>query len=196
MQVPADAEKANPQAQQLAYLQLQLRIAEDQLRNFGVSDAQLQEIGQSRQANGIVEFRAPANGAILFRNVSTGQRIERGTELFRIADLTHVWVLVDLFESDGAAVRTGMQARVRYQGRTLPARMSNALPQLDPASLTLRARLEVNNASVLLSPGMFVDVEFDVREPYGLAVPGDAILDAGQRKLVFVSPREGIFEPR
>jgi multidrug efflux pump subunit AcrA (membrane-fusion protein)/YHS domain-containing protein len=196
MPVPGDADKSNPQLQQLSYLQMQLRLAEDQLRNFGVSDLQMTELGRSRQANGIVEFRAPASGVVLFRNVNAGQRIDRGTELFRIADLTHLWVLADLFESDSGAIHAGSPARVRYQGRTLPARMSSALPQLDPASRALRARLEIDNVNSLLSPGMFVDVEFDVREPEGIAVPADAILDTGQHKMVFVSPREGVFEPR
>jgi len=196
MPVPADADKSSPQLQQLSYLQMQLRLAEDQLRNFGVSDSQLTELGRSRLANGIVEFRAPASGVVLFRNASAGQRIDRGTELFRIADLTHLWVLADLFEGDSGAIHAGATARVHYQGRTIPARMSSALPQLDPASRALRARLEIDNQSSLLSPGMFVEVEFDVREPDGIAVPADAILDTGQHKIVFVSPREGVFEPR
>jgi multidrug efflux pump subunit AcrA (membrane-fusion protein)/YHS domain-containing protein len=196
MPIPADADKSNPQLQQLSYLQMQLRLAEDQLRNFGVSDLQMTELGRSRLANGIVEFRAPASGVVLFRNVNAGQRIDRGTELFRIADLAHLWVLADLFESDGGAIHAGSPARVRYQGRTIAARMSSALPQLDPASRALRARLEIDNVSSRLSPGMFVEVEFDVREPDGIAVPADAILDTGQHKIVFVSPREGVFEPR
>jgi RND family efflux transporter MFP subunit len=196
MPIPADADKSNPQLQQLSYLQMQLRLTEDQLRNFGVSALQLAELGRSRLANGIVEFRAPASGVVLFRNASAGQRIDRGTELFRIADLAHLWVLADLFESDGGAIHAGSPASVRYQGRTIAARMSSALPQLDPASHALRARLEVDNAASLLSPGMFVEVEFDVREPDGIAVPADAILDTGQHKIVFVSPREGLFEPR
>jgi membrane fusion protein, copper/silver efflux system len=196
MPVPADADKSNPQLQQLSYLQMQLRLAEDQLRNFGVSDSQMTELGRSRVANGIVEFRAPASGVVLLRNVNAGQRIDRGTELFRIADLSHLWVLADLFESDSGAIRAGSPARVRYQGRTIAARMSSALPQLDPASRALRARLEIDNVASLLSPGMFVEVEFDVREPDGIAVPADAILDTGQHKIVFVSPREGVFEPR
>jgi Cu(I)/Ag(I) efflux system membrane fusion protein len=196
MPVPADADKTNPQLQQLSYLQMQLRLAEDQLRNFGVSDSQMNELGKSRQANGIVEFRAPSSGVVLYRSVNTGQRIDRGTELFRVADLTRLWVLADLFESDSGAIRAGATVRVRYQGRAIPARLSAALPQLDAASRSLRARLEIDNVSSRLSPGMFVDVEFDVREPEGITVPVEAILDTGQRKVVFVSPQEGIFEPR
>ena len=196
MPVPAGADKSNPQLQQLSYLQMQLRLTEDQLRNFGVSDSQMSELGRSRQANGIVEFRAPASGVVLFRNVNAGQRVDRGTELFRIADLSHLWVLADLFEGDSGAIHAGTTARVSYQGRTIAARMSGALPQLDPASRTLRARLEIDNAASLLSPGMFAEVEFDVQEPEGIAVPADAILDTGRHKIVFVSPREGVFEPR
>lgn len=196
MPVPADSDKTNPQLQQLSYLQMQLRLAEDQLRNFGVSDSQMSELGKSRQANGIVEFRAPSSGVVLYRSVNPGQRIDRGTELFRVADLTHLWVLADLFESDSGAIRTGATVRVRYQGRTIPAKMSAALPQLDAVSRSLRARLEIGNVSSLLSPGMFVDVEFDIREPDGITVPADAILDTGQHKVVFVSPQDGSFEPR
>ncbi len=196
MPVPADADQNNPQAQQLAYLKMQLRVAEDQLRSFGVSGPQMAEISKSRLANGVVEFRAPSSGLVVLRSVNSGQRIERGTELFRVADITHLWVLADLFESDAGSVRPGIPARVQYQGRTFPAAVSPALPQFDTSSRTLRTRLEVSNPRALLTPGIFVEVEFDVREPEGIAVPAEAVLDTGQRKIVFVSPSEGVFEPR
>ncbi|MCX7063209.1 MAG: DUF3604 domain-containing protein, partial [Proteobacteria bacterium] len=68
--------------------------------------------------------------------------------------------------------------------------------QFDPASRTLKVRLELENPDLLLRPEMFVDVEFEVREPEGISVPLDAVLDLGPRKAVFVSTGEGVFEPR
>ena len=74
--------------------------------------------------------------------------------------------------------------------------MTNSLPQFDPASRTLRVRLELDNADFVLRPDMFVDVEFDIKEPKGISVPFEALLDSGRRKTVFVSTGEGVFEAR
>jgi YHS domain-containing protein/multidrug efflux pump subunit AcrA (membrane-fusion protein) len=121
--------------------------------------------------------------------------LERGAEAFRVADLARVWVLADLFENESGLIRPGAAARVRYQGRVYPASVGDAR-FFDSASRTLKVRLDLDNSGLLLRPDMFVDVEFDVREPEGVSVPVDAVLDSGRRKTVFVSTGPGAFEPR
>jgi len=127
-----------------------------------------------------------------------GLRFERGTELYRIADLSHVWILADVFENEAQFLTPGITAKVTLpnQNRTFNAKVSNAVPQFDLASRTLKIRLEVDNQHIVLKPDMFVDVEFPVKYEPGIAVPVDAVVDTGLRKVVFVDKGDGTFEPR
>jgi Cu(I)/Ag(I) efflux system membrane fusion protein len=168
------------------------------LRNLGMSEHQLDEIMRTRQGADQVEIRAPEAGFLLTRNITLGERFQRGTELYRIADLSHVWVLADIFENESRHFRPGVVAKVSNpaQNRTFQARVSDVLPQFDATSRTLKVRLEADNPGYALRPDMFVDVEFPVRLPPALFVPVEAVLDSGTKKTVFVARGNGFFEPR
>jgi Cu(I)/Ag(I) efflux system membrane fusion protein len=170
----------------------------DTLRNLGMPDVQIQELARTQHLARSIWISSPATGFILARNVSTGQRIEKGSELYRIADLSHVWILADTFENEAQYFRPGESVRVvlPYQNRTLPAKVSDALPQFDPATRALRVRLEADNPQYTLRPDMFVDVELPVSLPPAIIVPTDAVLDSGLKKIVFVDRGNGYFEPR
>lgn len=173
----------------------QVRLSEELLQTYGMSEKQLREVARTRQATRDIEFRSPVSGLVLARNVALGQRAARGEELFRIAELSRIWVLADLFENESGLVRTGSEARVRYQGIAHRAVVAEAR-QFDAASRTMKVRLELDNPGLVLRPDMFVDVELDVREPAGISVPVDALIDSGRRQAVFVATGEGAFEPR
>lgn len=168
------------------------------LRNLGMSDHQLDEIMQTRSGGEHVEIRAPAAGFILARNVTLGERFQRGTELYRIADLSHVWVLADIFENESWFFRPGLPVKVTqpFQNKTFRARVSNILPQFDASTRTLKVRIESDNPSYALRPDMFVDVEIPVTLPSALTIPAEAVLDSGLKKTVFVDRGNGLFEPR
>ena len=166
------------------------------LRNLGVSERQLEEIRTKRRIDQVIEVVSPVDGFVLDRKASAGLRCARGFELYRVADLRRVWILADLYESQAPFVRPGSKARVRFQNRELEARVSRAEPTFDEAARTLKVRLETDNPGFALKPGMFVDVQFDVELPPSLAVPADAIVDSGLRRIVFVDRGGGTFEPR
>jgi membrane fusion protein, copper/silver efflux system len=168
------------------------------LRNLGMSDHQLNEIMRTRNGGERVEIRASEAGFILVRNLSLGERFQRGTELYRIADLSHVWVLADIFENESRYFRPGMTATVTYgpEKKVFRARVSDVLPQFDGNSRTLKLRLDVANPGFTLRPDMFVDVSLPVEFPTALTVPAEAILDSGLKKTVFVDRGNGFFEPR
>jgi Cu(I)/Ag(I) efflux system membrane fusion protein len=170
----------------------------DRLRNLGVSDAQIKQMSENRQLPESVDIVAPAEGFILARNISPGQHFERATEFYRIADLTKVWILADVFGSEAQAFQPGAVARVTLsdQRKSFSARVSNVLPQVDPATRTLKLRLEVDNPGFALRPDMFVDVDLPVAMPAGLTVPLDAVIDTGREQRVFVESSSGVFEPR
>lgn len=170
----------------------------DRLRNLGMSEAQIRQMAASGQLPESVDVVAPADGFILARNISPGQHFERSTEFYRIADLSRVWIIAEVFENEAQYFRPGAVARASLPGqqKTFQARIMDILPQVDPATRTLQLRLEADNPRFALRPDMFVDVELPTSVPPGVAVPRDAVVDFGMKKRVFVDRGNGFFEPR
>ena len=139
----------------------------DSLRGLGMSDLQIEEIHRTRTASPHINIYSPVSGFVLTRNISPSQRFDKGTELYRIADISRVWVMTDIFEKDRQFLKPGAEATILYQGRRLKARMSDALPQFDAQSRTLKTRFELDNPAIVLQPDMFVDVEFERRDAAG-----------------------------
>jgi membrane fusion protein, copper/silver efflux system len=184
--------------QQIELTGITIQQYKDTLSNLGMSDIQIEEIGRTRAYTENIQIRSPATGFILYRNLSTGERIEKGKELYRIADLRRVWILADLFENEAKYVKPGALVKVTLPGRqeVFHAKVTNVLPQFDPSTRTLKVRLEADNPGYVLRPDMFVDVDLPVTFPPAVTVPADAVLDAGIRKTVFVDLGNGLFEPR
>jgi RND family efflux transporter MFP subunit len=183
---------------QIAAAKTNLQRAEEALRNLGVSEGQIEELRAKRQTTPAIRIASPVDGFILVRNTLVGQRVERGTELYRIADLRRVWILADVYENQLPFIRSGMTATVTaaQQNRRYGATVSAAQPIFDEAARTMKVRLETDNDGFVLKPGMFVDVAFAIEMPATLAVPADAIVDTGLRKTLFVDRGNGFFEPR
>jgi Cu(I)/Ag(I) efflux system membrane fusion protein len=172
-------------------------VSIDRLRNLGVSDEQIKDLSKQRQASTLAYISSPADGFIMTRNISPGEKFDRGMEFYRIVDLRHVWILADVFENDSQAYRPGMMATVTLpQGKKLHARVSDVLPQIDPATRTFKLRLEADNPGFVLRPDMFVDVHLSVRLPAGISVPADALVDSGLTKRVYVESGPGMYQPR
>ena len=183
---------------QLAAYERNLRLARQNLSDLGFPPEQIAQIEAARQPARLVQIRAPAAALVLARNVSLGQRFEPAVELFTLADIRRVWVLADANESDAPLLRPGAVAHVRQprQGHALEARVSRVPPQFDTAARTLRVRLELDNPGFLLRPDMYVDVEVDVELGPALVIPGQAVIDSGARRIVYVRTGEGEFSPR
>jgi Cu(I)/Ag(I) efflux system membrane fusion protein len=185
-------------AAQIVLTKASIQQAADTLKNLGMGDRQIEELGRTRQHTQRVRLTAPASGLVIARNASPGQRLERGAELYRIADLGQVWILVDIFEHEADYVRPGVVAKVWLPPRrkSVDAWVSDLLPQFDPVSRSLKMRLEAENPGYTLRPDMFVDVDLPLRLPAAVTVPIDAVLDSGLKKTVFVERGHGLFEPR
>ena len=170
----------------------------DRLRNLGMNDVQIKQIADNRQLPVSVDIFAPADGFILARNISPGQHFDHSMEFYRIADLSKVWVIAEVYAQEAPYLRPGAAAQVtlREQGRQLAARVTDSLPQSEAGGGTVKLRLEVDNPSFLLRPEMLVDVAFPVRLQPAVTVPLDALVDSGARARVYVEHGEGVFEPR
>lgn len=183
-------------AHTLAAANIQQRV--DQLLSVGMSRAQMEEIASTGHYPEGIKILAPANGFVLARNVSPGQTFEKGAEFFRIADLSRVWIVADVFERDAQHLRPGVRAEVSLpnQGTRLSAKVAEVLPQFDAASRTLKVRFEADNPGFRLRPDMLVDVTLQVTLPNTISVPSDAVVDSGLKKTVFVERTPGVFEAR
>jgi Cu(I)/Ag(I) efflux system membrane fusion protein len=176
-----------------------LQQAIDRLLTIGMSRVQIEELARTRRVPATIQVSAPDDGFVIARDISIGQKFERGDELYRIADLRRVWILADVFGRDVEYVQPGMAAEISLpgRGRSIRARVSgDVLPQFDQASQSLKVRLEADNPHYVLRPDMSVDVELRVDVPPSVAVPVDAVIDSGVRKIVFVERSAGVFEPR
>jgi len=175
-----------------------LRTNEEALRALGMGDPQIKELAKKRQTTRDISVTSPADGIVLARNISPEQRFDKGAELYRIADLTKVWIIADVYGDQSAALRPGSKVKVtvRELGKTVYATVTANPPLFDPESRTLKLRLEADNPSLALRPDMFVDLSFNVTAPAGLSIPAEAVLDTGTKKIVYVQVADDIFEPR
>jgi len=194
-----EAKSGTVDSTQMGWARIAEEQAVDRLITLGMSWLQIEHIRQTRTIPANVEITAPTDGFIVGRYVTAGEKIMRGTELFRIADLRKVWVVADVPPGDSERVTPGMTADVTLAGRTLPVRArvsSDVLPQFDATTQSSKIRLEIDNPGFALRPEMFVDVHLQVPYAASTTVPADALVRSGMSTTVFVERSAGVFEPR
>jgi Cu(I)/Ag(I) efflux system membrane fusion protein len=138
-------------------------------------------------------------GTVVKRDVTLGSALEAGKELFEIADLSSVWVVVDVYGSELPFIRAGDEATLVVDGvggEPRKGRVDYVYPTLNETARTARARIDVTNSDGALKPGMYAEATLAADLGEQLVVDADAILDTGVRQLVFVSSADGKFEPR
>jgi Cu(I)/Ag(I) efflux system membrane fusion protein/cobalt-zinc-cadmium efflux system membrane fusion protein len=176
------------------------RSARRKLELWDVSDREIEAIAKSGKVRRELPIRSPRAGFVLDKNVVEGARVEAGEDLYRIGDLRHIWVTVEVYEFDAPWVEVGQPAQMELsyeQGKVLEGRVGYIYPTLNEKSRTLTVRLEFENPGIHLKPGMFATVYIQFRRVDDvLAIPTEAIIDSGRRKIVFVSVGAGRFEPR
>ncbi len=175
--------------------------AMQRLRNLGVTESRLREIRDSGANPRTIDWLAPASGTVIAKRIINGQRVVAGDELYRIVDLSNLWVIADVAEGDLADITPGMRATVTfraYRGQPVDGVVTFIYPEVRPETRTARVRIEVANPDQRLKPDMYADVVFQVeadRTPV-ITVPTSAVIDAGARQIVLVAKGEGRFEPR
>ncbi len=175
--------------------QAKLASMRERLILLGQTEKQIDGLRASGRVNSMLTIESPASGTILSRTVNAGEVVTAGKELFRLADLSTVWVVGQVYESDFALVRLGTSARVTtaaYAGKTLTGRVSFIDPRVDPQTRTAQVRVEVVNQAETLRLGMFVDLSFGVPEAKesaasAVVVPKSAIQMAGSKQVVFLA---------
>lgn len=174
--------------------------ARRRLQYWDISDAQIARLVQTGDITKTMTLRSKVRGLVLQKNVVEGQRIMAGESLYRIADLSVVWLEGEVFERDLSAVRLGQSVAAEFDafaGESRVGRITYIYPILDADTRTVRIRVEFNNPGLRLKPGMYGTIRIvgSTAKP-SLLVPRSAVLATGERRLVFVRRKDGMLEPR
>ncbi|MGC4001560.1 MAG: efflux RND transporter periplasmic adaptor subunit [Anaeromyxobacter sp.] len=173
--------------------------ARRKLELWDVSEGELAKIARTGQPVKDVMFYAPATGVITRKDVVPGMRVNAGDMPYEIVDLSRVWVVADVYESELRHVKVGMSATLTlkaYPNRTFQGRVAFIAPLLDPKTRSVNVRLEFGNPTGELKPEMFGEVVLQGRGREGLRIPSDAVIDSGTKSVVFVALGDGKFQPR
>jgi len=177
-----------------------LDSARERLQLFDVPEHQIKELEQSRKPKKQLHIHSPFAGTIMNIGAREGQYITPKDELYLIADLSRVWVYVEVYEDELPWLKVGDRAQMRVRaapGRLFEGKVTFIYPILDGKSRTVRVRLEFNNPGQVLKPGMFANVVlFTDPQPDTVVLPAEAIVRTGSREQVFVVRDKGKFEPR
>jgi Cu(I)/Ag(I) efflux system membrane fusion protein len=176
-----------------------VQSARQRLLLFGVKEKQIAELEKAGKPNIRLPIYTPLSGVVIEKMVQQGQYVNTGDVLFNIADLSTVWVEVEVYENEFPNVHVGQRVEIRSQsfpGRPFTGRVSYIYPFLDPKTRTVKVRVAMPNPGMKLKPDMFVNAV--IKSPLGSAIvlPVTAVIDTGSRKVVWVETSPGMFEPR
>ena len=179
--------------------QSMLGASRRRLAYWDITDEQIERLEQTGEVTKTMRLVAPVSGVVLEKDVVEGQRVTPGMRLYRLADLSTVWVEGEVFERDLQFVAVGLQAHIEvtaYPGQHVMGSVSFLHPTVEVLSRTNRVRVSVPNPDLRFKPGMFATVFFEVAAIQdGIAVPLDAVVVTGERNLVFVRDEQGQLDP-
>ncbi|NUM76768.1 efflux RND transporter periplasmic adaptor subunit [candidate division KSB1 bacterium] len=176
-----------------------LESAKRRLQLWDISEKQIEELERSGEITKTLTIYSPIRGYVLEKMAVQGLKVMPGMNLYQIADLSTVWVLADIYEYEIPFVKIGQEAAVTltyYPGEVFKGRVTYIYPFLAPETRTVKVRLEFSNPGEKLKPGMYANVNLQSGAGRQLAVPEEAVMDAGAEQIVFVAHEGGYFEPR
>jgi Cu(I)/Ag(I) efflux system membrane fusion protein len=171
------------------------------LRNWDISDAQLQRLQRDGKATRTLTIYSPSSGVVLEKTAVQGMRFMPGETLFKITDLSSIWLLADVFEQDLSLVHVGQNVKINvdaYPEKELTGKVAFIYPTINSETRTAKVRVELANQGGMLRPDMFAKVQLvggDTKSRL-LAVPDSAVIDSGKLQVVLIQRSEGLFEPR
>ncbi|OGU14972.1 MAG: efflux transporter periplasmic adaptor subunit [Geobacteraceae bacterium GWC2_53_11] len=173
--------------------------SKQRLMLFGVKESQIAELEKAGKPNIRLPIFTPISGIVIEKMVQQGQYVNTGEVLFNVADLSTVWVEIEVYENEFPNIHVGQQVEIKSQsfpGRPFTGRIAFIYPFLDPKTRTVKARVEMPNPGMKLKPDMFVNAVIKVPLGSAIVVPVTAVIDTGKRQVVWVESTPGMFEPR
>jgi RND family efflux transporter MFP subunit len=178
-----------------------ITAAEERLRLWDVTDREIQTLEKAGEVKRTISVLSPVSGVITERTAyHHGTFVDPSKDLFTIVDLSRVWILGDVYETDIPFIRTGQPASVELPysggGRQMHGRVDFIYPFLDPKSRTVQVRMEFPNPGLLLKPEMFININLTVALGRQVLIPQDAVMNTGTEQYVFIDKRNGYVQPR
>lgn len=176
-----------------------LDVSRRRLQLWDVADSHIEELERTGKVLKALPFHAPLSGTVIEKTAMAGMRVMPGEVLYTIADLSEVWVLADIYEYELPLVQPGQTATVSLSYAPQAAfsgRIGFIYPTVDPETRTAKVRFELDNPKELLKPGMYADVQLAVPLGARLAVSRDAVLESGERQIIFIHHGGGKLEWR
>jgi len=176
-----------------------VQSAKQRLMLFGVKENQIAELEKAGKPNIRLPIYTPLSGVVIEKMVQQGQYVNTGDVLFNIADLSRVWVEIEVYENEFPNIKIGQRVEIQSQsfpGKPFSGRIAFIYPFLDPKTRTVKARVEMANPGMKLKPDMFVRASVKVALGKAIVVPVTAVMDTGKRQVVWIETAPGMFEPR
>lgn len=176
-----------------------LETTRRRLRLWNLTESQIARLAETRKPKEYMSVLSPVTGTVIEKHVVAGSAVEPGMRLYRVADLSRVWVEADLYESDIPLVQIGQTAKqtlAYLPGKTFTGRVSYLYPYLDATTRTGSIRIDVPNPNGTLKPNMYVNVALQIPLGTQLVVPEAAVIMAGKTNLVFVDRGSGRLQPQ
>jgi RND family efflux transporter MFP subunit len=177
-----------------------LAATRERLKLWDVSDAQIARLEKTGEVQKTMSFYSPFSGVVLERNAFPGHYIGPENAVFKIADLSTIWVHGQMFESELRRVAVGHEAHIEFPygqtTRTLKGRITFIYPDVDPMTRRGRVRIELKNPGLELKPESYVTVVVHTPGGHELAVPREAVIDTGTKRYSILARDGGYFEPR
>jgi Cu(I)/Ag(I) efflux system membrane fusion protein len=173
--------------------------ARQRLALWDIGEKDILELERTRKPLRDLTFYSPVSGYVLQKTALQGLKVTPADHLYDIVDLSVVWVLADIYEMNLPSIRLGQPASISlasWPGKTWHGRIVFINPTVDPATRTVKARLEFSNPGNELKPDMYADVVIGGMRGSGIAIPESAVIATGERNIVFVGKGDGMFEPR
>ena len=173
--------------------------AKRRLKLWDINDDQIKALEESGQAKKTLILYSPFSGFVLEKAAYKGMNVMPGVALFKLADLSVVWLIADVYEYELPFIRLGQQASVQLSyipGEIITGKAIYIYPSLNPETRTAKVRFEIPNSHERLKPEMYANVEIKVHLGQKLTVPEGAIIDTGLRQLAIIDKGNGYFEPR
>ena len=176
-----------------------LAQAREKLVRWGFTGSQIAELQRNRKTSDVVTIYSPVSGTVVRKNVDPQHYANAGEDLYEVADLSTVWLLSDVYESELRSLKVGEAVEATaeaYPGAVFHGKVTFISPSVDPGTRTVSVRAEIPNAAGKLKTDMYMSALLRVRLPEAIAVPASAVLSTGQRNVVWVQKGAGVFEPR
>jgi len=198
IRLAADIENGTPDAKRSA--DDMVTSARRRLLYLDIPASDIEALERTGTVTKTLTLRSPVQGVVVEKSVLGGQRIMEGETLFRVADLSTVWVEGEIYERDLAVVRIGARVEVEleaYPGEARSGAVTYIYPTVDPATRTTRVRVALQNPALRLRPGMYATIRVPgAQRANAVSIPRTAVLATGKRVIAFVRMADGMLEPR